>query len=348
MLKNSVCSPNISIKEALKKIELSGLRCIYIEKNNRLVGSLTDGDIRELILKNINLEKKVEKFFNKKPKFLEKKLFTINEAKKIFFKYKIDSLPLTNNKKIIEIITLQDIVKNKFTNQKNSIIIMAGGKGERLLPFTSILPKPLIPINGTPIIKLIINSFALDKVKEIFVSVNYKSLILKSYLKSEIKDRKIIFITEPKPLGTIGALKLVDQKKLSDDIIITFCDIFFQKNMDNVLNFHKKNHNDLTIVVAKKKIQIPYGVCKLSRTGNFIKISEKPINECFVNVGYYIIKKKMLKYIIKGKRLDITDLIKKIKSGKNKIKTYPINENTWHDVGQWANYKDALNSLKTL
>ena len=345
MLEKLIITNNLSIKEALKKVELSGQRCVYVEKNKKLIGSLTDGDIRIRILKDINLNKKITNFYNKNPKFLEKKNFTISKAKKILLKYKIDSLPITNKKKIVQVITWRDIVKNKISTQKNSIFIIAGGRGERLMPFTSILPKPLIPVNGTPIIKLIIDSFSSDNVKEIYVSLNYKHSIIKSYLKSEIKDKKILFLTEKKPLGTIGSIKLANEKNLSNNIIVSFCDIFFQNNMRNVMDFHENNKNDLTIVVAQKKVQIPYGVCKITKKGGFIKIHEKPTSKQFVNVGYYIFNKKMMKFIPKGKKMDVTELIKKIKSNKKKIKVYPIEDNNWFDVGQWSNYKNTINDF---
>tara|TARA_B100000787_G_C16195401_1_gene300407 strand:+ start:2124 stop:3188 length:1065 start_codon:yes stop_codon:yes gene_type:complete len=345
MLKNLIINKNLSIREALKRVELSGQRCVYISKDNKLVGSLTDGDLRKLIIKDVNLDKKITNFYNKYPKFLEKKNFTISRAKKILLKYKIETLPITEKKKIIEVITWRDIVKNKIPKLKSSIFIIAGGRGERLMPFTSILPKPLIPINGVPIIKLIINSFDANDVKEIFVSVNYKNSIIKSYLKSEIKDKKIIFLNEKKPLGTIGSIKLANEKDLSNNVIISFCDIFFQTHMKNVLDFHEKNLNDLTIVVAQKKIQIPYGVCIINKKGKFIKIDEKPTSKQFVNVGYYILNKKMFKYIPKGVKMDVTELIKKIKSGKNKVNIYPIEDESWFDVGQWSNYKSTLNNF---
>jgi len=346
MFRNLIINQNLSLKDALKKIEASGQKCIYIEKNNKLIGSLTDGDVRKLIIKDINLNKKITNFYNKNPKYLDTKNFSTNRAKKLLLKYKIDSLPITNKKKVVKVISWRDLMKNKDSSQKNSIFIIAGGRGERLMPFTSILPKPLIPVNGVPIIKLIINSFDKDEVKEIFVSVNYKNSIIKSYLKSEIKDKKIIFLNEKKPLGTIGSIKLANEKTLTNNVIISFCDIFFQTNMKNVLEFHEKNKNDLTIVVAQKKIQVPYGVCKITKNGNFIKINEKPITKQFVNVGYYILNKKMFKYIPKNKKMDVTELIKKVKTSKNKIKVFPIEDENWFDVGQWSNYQNTINNLK--
>ena len=107
----------------------------------------------------------------------------------------------------------------------------------------------------------------------------------------------------------------------------------------------KKNKNDLTIVVAKKKIQIPYGVCKINKNGNFLKIDEKPTTYQFVNVGYYVLNKKILKYLKKQKKMDVTELIMKVKSGKHKIKIFPIDDDSWYDVGQWSNYKNTLKNF---
>ena len=347
MLDKLIIKDNLSIKEAIKRVEISGQRCVYIEKNNKLIGSLTDGDLRKLIIKDVNLTKKITKYFNKNPKYLEKKNFSITRAKKIVLKYKIDTLPVTNKKKIIQVITWRDIVKNKIPTQKYSIFIIAGGRGERLLPFTSVLPKPLIPVNGIPIIKLIINSFDSDSIKEMYVSLNYKHSIIKSYLNSEIRNKKLIFLKEKNPLGTIGSIKLANEKKLSNNIIVSFCDIFFQNSMQNVLDFHENHKNDLTLVVAQKKIQVPYGVCTISKKGDLLKIDEKPVSKQFVNVGYYIINKKMLKFIPKGKKMDVTELIKKLKRSKKKIKIYPIDDENWFDVGQWSNYKNTINNFDT-
>lgn len=347
MLDKLIIKDNLSIKEAIKKVELSGQRCVYIEKNNKLIGSLTDGDLRKLIIKDVNLTKKITTYFNRNPKYIEKKNFSITRAKKILLKYKIDTLPVTNKKKIIQVITWRDIVKNRIPTQKYSIFIIAGGRGERLLPFTSVLPKPLIPVNGIPIIKLIINSFDSDSMKEIYVSLNYKHSIIKSYLNSEIRNKKLIFLKEKNPLGTIGSIKLANEKKLSNNIIVSFCDIFFQNSMQNVLDFHENHKNDLTLVVAQKKIQVPYGVCMISKKGDLLKLDEKPVSKQFVNVGYYIINKKMLKFIPKGKRMDVTELIKKLKTNKKKIKVYPIDDENWFDVGQWSNYRNTINNFDT-
>ncbi|MDA9604789.1 sugar phosphate nucleotidyltransferase [Candidatus Pelagibacter sp.] len=348
MNKDIIISPDLTIKEALQKIEKSGLKCIFIEKDNKLIGSLSDGDVRRLIIQGKNLNQQINNVYNKNPKFLSKTNYSLKMARKLFSKYKLDVLPITEKNKVVDIIAVKDLFKNKKFLKKNSVFILAGGKGERLMPFTSILPKPLIPINGTPIIKLIINNFNYELTKNIFISLNYKYSIIKSYISSEIKNYKLKFIKEKNPLGTIGSLKLVDEKDLSNNIIVTFCDIIFQNNMDPVLELHEKSKNDLTFVVASKKMKIPYGVCKISKNGKFIKIDEKPETNNLINVGYYIISKKMLKYIPKNKKFDMTELIQKIKSNKNKIGMYTIDDDSWFDVGEWPNYKNTLNHFNNI
>jgi dTDP-glucose pyrophosphorylase len=348
MNKDIIIKPNLTIMEALQKIEKSGLKCVFIEKNNKLIGSLTDGDIRRLIIRGKSLNHKITNIYNKNPKFLSKDNYSVKIAKKLFLKYKLDVLPITEKSKVVDTVNVKDLFKNKKFSKKNSIFILAGGKGERLMPFTSILPKPLIPINGTPILKLIIDNFNFETTKNIFISLNYKYSIIKSYINSEVKNHKLKFIKEKKHLGTIGSLKLVNEKDLSNNIIVTFCDIIFQNNMDSVLTLHEKYKNDLTFVVAPKKIKIPYGVCKISNNGKFIRINEKPESNQLINVGYYIISKKMLKYIPKNKKFDMTELIQKIKSNKNKIGMYPIDDDSWFDIGEWANYKNTLNHFNNI
>lgn len=335
-----------TLKEALEHVEASGSKCLYVVENNRLIGSITDGDIRRAILKNVKLSEKITNFFNKKPKFLTKENYSIPNAKKIFLKYKIDTLPITSKGKIIGNINWRDLFKLQKNKKNQSVFILAGGEGQRLKPFTMILPKPLIPINGVPVIKKIIDSFDHENTNNIFISLNYKNKIIKSYLNSEIKKHKLFFIKEQKPLGTIGSLSLINEKKLMNNLVITFCDILFENKMDNVMIEHEKNNNDLTIVVSKKIIKNPYGVCKINNNAKFIKIDEKPEEELFINVGYYIIKKSLIKLIPKNKSFNMTDLIKKIKKLKFKIGIYPIPDNKWYDVGEWHSYKHTIENFQ--
>ena len=144
---------------------------------------------------------------------------------------------------------------------------MAGGKGVRLQPFTNILPKPLIPINNKPIIEYIIENFLHYNFKHFYLSLNYKSKILKAYFEEMKRDFKVDYIEEKTPLGTVGSLKLLE-KKITKSVIVTNCDIIININYLDFIKFHNDNKNDITFLAFSKKFEIPYGICDFDKYGN--------------------------------------------------------------------------------
>ena len=165
--------------------------------------------------------------------------------------------------------------KTEKSLSKISVIIMAGGKGTRLKPFTEILPKPLIPVGNKPVIEHIIDKFCLYGVKDFYVSTVYKSRILKSYFYDLKPNYNVKFLNEDKPLGTVGGLEKY-VKKFKNSTFITNCDIVINADFDQMLEFHKKYKNDITLVVSTKSHEVPYGVCELDDKGKFLNIFEKP------------------------------------------------------------------------
>ena len=215
---------------------------------------------------------------------------------------------------------------------------MAGGKGTRLQPFTKVLPKPLIPIKDKPIISHILNFFKKENFNNIWISVNYKSNILKSFLNYTEKKLKINYINEKKPLGTIGSVSLLPEKKISKNFILTNCDILIDEPVNNILKFHNSQQADMTIVVVKKNYKIPYGTCLIGNKGRFLKLEEKPQYNFFVSTGFYVINKKLIRFVKKNKYQDVNDFINKMKKINKKITCYPILEKNWKDFGQWEEY----------
>ena len=232
--------------------------------------------------------------------------------------------------------------RNKTSNKKinTEVIIMAGGEGTRLRPLTNILPKPLIPLNNKTVIESIIEHFTNFNINKFIISINYKSDLIKSFFKELQPNYKFKFIQEKKPLGTAGSLGYIDptQKK---DYIITNCDTLIDFDCADFFDFHKKNKNDITILVSSKQFKVPYGVCKINRKGNLINISEKPSEHYLVNTGIYIINNNVLKFIKKEKYLDFDELIMIAKKNKKKISIFPVSENSWFDTGQWDEYLKA-------
>ncbi len=340
----------LTVKAAMKQLDKTAEKILFVvEGNNKLVGSLTDGDIRRWILKDGNLSAKVIDvcYIGTYYVYANYDYATVKEE---ILERKIVYVPIVNKEKeIIEFIVWDKFFDGKIIRKTKGrldceVVIMAGGKGSRLDPFTRILPKPLIPIGEKTILEIIIKNFTDYKIKLFYISVNHKAKIIKSYFEELAPKYKLIYIHEDIPLGTIGALKQLDGK-LKREIILTNCDIIIEADYVDLLNHHKEKQNDITIVASLKHYNIPYGICEIENGGDLINIKEKPEYDFLVNTGMYVINPKVIKYIPKNKFYHITDLIEQIKS-THKIGIYPISENSWVDTGEWTEYKKAVEKMK--
>ena len=347
----NIVKNDINIAHAIKKLNKLFIKCLIVidKKNQKLIGSVTDGDIRRSILKGKKLSSSINSTIKKNSLFYYEEKFSKKKAIKIIKNSvnRVEIIPIVSKeKKILRLVTsktlnIKKIINNKKISKNTKIVIMAGGKGTRLKPFTNILPKPLIPVKGKTVIEHIISSFVKQNIKEFIFTLNYKTKLLKSYFEELKPKYKINYIEEKKPLGTAGSLKLVNTKS-TDYLLVTNCDTIINIDYSKLINFHIKNNNSLTIVACKKNYKFPYGTCKLNKYGEFIKISEKPKNKVLVNIGMYLINKNMLKFIKSNQKFDMTQLIKIIKKN-NRVDIYPIEQNSWKDIGEWHEYKKTIN-----
>jgi dTDP-glucose pyrophosphorylase len=343
--------PNLSIKEALRQLDKSGESCLIVVNNkSKLLGTLTDGDVRRVILKGKFLNDKISGIYEKNPTFLKRNKYSLNQTKDLFIKKEVDLIPIVDSsKKVVDLIFFNDLFKKGKSNKHSkkfstAVVIMAGGKGTRLEPFTNVLPKPLVPVNEKSIIEHIIERFIKNKFYNFFITLNYKSKILKAYFQEMKPKFKLSFVDEPKPLGTAGGLSLL-KSKLKKPFIVTNCDTIIDVNFGDLMNFHITNGNDATLVVSSKEYIIPYGTCKLTKTGYLQKIVEKPKFDFFVNVGMYVLNPNLIKLIPKNKTYDMTDFIQLVKRKNKQIGVYPIDDESWIDVGQWTEYRKAIDRL---
>ena len=336
---NLLISGQEAVSNIIQKLNTSNLKILLIRENKKIIGIFTEGDFRKAVLSGIDINKPVKNFINKKFKFLnknydKKKVINIFKRNK-----KIHVLPVLNDDKtLLKILTRDDFFKKKHNQINNtSVVIMAGGKGTRLQPFTEILPKPLLPLGDTTLLDKIIKQFSSIGHKNFFVTLNNKKDLIKSYIKENLKKFKINIIEEKKYLGTIGSLKLIN-KNLSNNFFVTNCDILIDANFENIIEQHVVSKSDLTIVSSFKSFEIPYGVFKTSKKGNLLDLKEKPSFNHLVNCGVYLMNKKIIKYIPKQNVCDIDELIKILIKNKKKIKVYPIPEYAWQDFGVWKEY----------
>lgn len=348
-IKKFIISKTASIQDSLNALVNNGSKClIVVDINLKMIGSLSDGDLRKAILRGKKLSHKITNIYNKNPKYLLSESYSDSKAQNLFLKHLVDLIPVIDEKKnLTKILRMDDVFqRNEKINKSltTPVVIMAGGKGTRLEPFTSILPKPLIPVNGMPIIDHIIEKFNKYGIKDYYLSINYKSRILKAFFEESKRNSKIRFIEEKKPLGTIGSLSKIS-KNIKSNFFVTNCDILIDCDYEDILKYHLKNKNVVTIVASFRNYTIPYGDCKITKDGLLKKIDEKPNFNLLANTGMYVMNKNVLKYIPKNIKYDVTQLINHLIRLKKKIGVFPISEEAWIDIGQWNEYKKAINNL---
>ncbi|MCQ2022248.1 nucleotidyltransferase family protein [Clostridium butyricum] len=322
------------IKNVLKKLDITAKKILLVIDEEKLVGTVTDGDIRRWILKNGDLNSQVYNIMNKTP--ITIKVEQQFQAKNIMIKHGIEAVPVIDSKnRILDVLFLNDdaLKKKKNMSLATPVVIMAGGKGTRLYPYTKILPKPLIPIGDISISERIIERFSDMGCRNFYFTVNYKKNMIRAYFDELDKDYEINYIEEGKFLGTAGSLSLL-KGKLNETFFLSNCDILVEADYRDILKYHKEKKNVITMVTSLKNYKIPYGVIKLNDEGQVVDTVEKPEYDYLVNTGFYILESEALNDIPEDTFFHITDLIDKyIKEGK-KVGTYPISENSWLDMGE--------------
>ena len=342
-----------TIRQAMEQLEKTEEKIVFVvDEESRLVGSLTDGDIRRWILSDGDLKAEVHRICNRSP-YVAKEGFAIDQLRIEMLNGNFGCVPvISSSRKIIQLVfwkeLLQGEVDVKLKRQLNlPVVIMAGGRGTRLAPFTNVLPKPLIPVGDKTIIELIIDQFLPYGLDQFHLSINYKSKILKSFFEELTPDYSVSFLEEREPRGTAGALRAL-YSPVRENLIVTNCDIVIEADLAELVSFHQDNDYDLTLVASLKDYNIPYGVCELEKGGSLARIKEKPQYSFLINTGMYVVRRDRLDLIPEEAKCDMTDFIEEIKRAGGRIGVFPIGENAWTDTGEWTEYRKALDHLGRL
>ena len=335
-----VAQSHITLTEAMQKIDMNGNGVLFlVNDENKLCGAVSDGDIRRWILKTSNLVTEISKVMNQRPIFIFD--FEREKASAYMEERSISVLPVTDEEK-----NIVDIVFAKKKKKKRQeavlrgvpVIIMAGGKGTRLYPYTKILPKPLIPIGDVPIMERIIDGFCEYGIDRFYITVNYRKTMIQSYFADIDKAYEITYAEETKPLGTAGGIRLLKQK-FDVPLFVTNCDIIIKADYSDMYQFHKKSGNAVTVAAALKNDKIPYGVIYSKENGEIIKMDEKPCRSYFVNTGMYIINPEMIELIPQSTFFHMTDLTNSAMKLGLKVGMYPISEDSFMDMGEFEEMK---------
>lgn len=340
---------NENIRDAIKKMDKGGIGFVVCADScENVIGVISDGDFRRAILNGISLSENVLQITNKNFKHLTKGYLKENVLG-LFRKTVVQHIPVLENGKLREIIMKEDFFHNKDKEKGRAVlntpvVIMAGGKGTRLDPFTRILPKALIPIGNKSIIEIIMDEYAKYGMTNFYISVNHKAQIIKAYFEDKDIGYKIKYIDESQLLGTVGALKLLENK-LDSTFFVSNCDIIIKDNYNTIYEFHENEKFDLTLIASMQHNRLPYGVCEIENGGKLSEIREKPEYDFLVITGMYLIEPNVLKLIPQNEKFDMTDLIQKMQDKGLSVGVYPVSEKSWVDIGQWEKYKKSLHQL---
>ena len=331
--KDFIVSEKERIADVLDEISENSNGIVFIENaKQKIVGSLSDGDIRRFLMANGSIEDPVIKAMNKN----FKSAGNIVEAKTLAKEFNV--VPVLNEEDEVTCIVLKDLILPR-TKLNAPVVIQAGGLGTRLYPYTKILPKPLIPIGDLPIIELIINRFVEFGCSEFYVIVNHKKEMIKSYFSEIEKSYSIEFIDETKPLGTGGGLSMLEGK-INNTFIFANCDTFLDCNFSEICEAHKKANNKVSIICSQMDMQIPYGVVKIDKNKKITEFVEKPRMQFLSNVGIYIVEPKVIKMIPKDTKIHFTTICEELMKNKS-VGVFEISEEEWNDMGEI----DKLNKM---
>lgn len=342
---NHIINVNSTALDALKKINLltelsENLTLFVCDNNNKLLGTLTDGDIRRGFLKGNRIEDSLSLFYLKDFYYFSKDKMDINLLQELR-NNKIKLVPLLDEAGII--IKVFDFTKRK-TILPIDAVIMAGGRGERLRPLTDSIPKPMLKIGNKPIIEHNVDNLISHGIDNFFITVNYLSEQIIDYFgNGEKKDVKIKFIKETIPLGTIGSVSLIENY-YNETILIMNSDLFTNINYEDFYLDFVKEDADMSIATIPYNVDIPYAILNI-KNENVLSFQEKPSYTYYANAGIYLVKRNLLKDLPINKNFNATDFIQTLLDNKKKVIKYPI-IGYWIDIGKKEDYNKAQEFIK--
>ena len=318
---------------------------LVVDEHNKLIGTITDGDIRRGLLNGEKIDSNVQNFMYKDFQSIKESELSNTNIERIIDE-NILPIPILDSEGRVKELLQKDELIRRLKSPISTVVIMAGGKGTRLLPFTLDCPKPMIKINGKPMLEIILEKCINSGCDNFYISLNYlKEKILNYFGNGNKWGVNIKYLFEEEPLGTAGSLKLIPQyKKINDSILVLNGDVITNLNFNLLAEFHQKHKADITIAAKNNSYTIPFGVINKSGV-ELEKIIEKPTYNFLVSAGIYLIKPFILDFIKEKKYNDMPDLVKLVKEKNLKVVVFPIYE-YWLDVGNPETLEQAGQDLQ--
>lgn len=346
-LKNNCMAEDKTLCEAIKKINKSNIKIVLlINKKNRLCGVINDGDIRRAILRGANLDDRASTVMQSKPLIVHGNTDPVI-VKEIMKVNKIAYIPILDKKNLLKGLYTSH-GQDEAEKNDNLFVLMVGGKGIRMRPFTIKCPKPMLLINGKPILEHILIKAINDGFRNFYFCINYLGHQVKKYFKNGNRwGVQIKYIREKKPLGTAGGIGLLPRSS-KGPFIITNGDVLTNIDYSQMLKFHNNNNSFATMAVYLYQWKHMYGIIETNGI-EITDINEKPISKSYINAGVYVLSSEAIRLIPQGKYIDMTDFFLELKSKRKRVLAYPLHE-PWLDVGRPNDLAQATSekSLKLL
>lgn len=342
-IENYFVSPNSSLRDVIYVIDRGAAQiALVVDGNHRLIGTLTDGDIRRAMLRNESLQTPAMSVMSKNFRFLASSA-TDQDAIALMRRDKLHQIPIVDDQgRVQRLLLLEDLVKPK-TNT-NLVVIMAGGEGRRLRPLTNDCPKPMLIVGGKPLLEIILQHCIDAGFKDYYLAVNYLKKQVKDYFGNGLSwSVNIKYLEENQPLGTGGSLSLLP-RITSEPILVMNADVLTKIDFEGLLRFHEENAADATLCVREHTTQIPFGVVRMDNL-RLLEIEEKPVLSHYVNAGIYLLNPDLLDLVPADSFIDMPQLLEKAIERQLRVCTFPVHE-YWLDVGSTANLEKAKDDWK--
>lgn len=333
--------PGVSILYALKLMDKIRRKLLIVVEGGKYAGLLSIGDIQRAVINNAVLSGPVRGIM-RDDYIVAGPADSIEEVRGMMLQIRAEFMPVVDdNSHIVKVWFWEDIFGEKKPEPRKQfslpVVIMAGGRGSRLKPLTNVLPKPLIPIGEKTMLEEIFDRFAVCGCSNFYISVSYKADLIEYYITKLNLPWTIRFFEEPRPLGTAGSLGLL-KGKIETTFFVTNCDILIDQDYSEILDYHREQGNEITVVAALKHFPLAYGTIETGENGQMAELTEKPELTFKINSGMYILEPGIINEIRADEPLNVTDLISRLKAEGRRVGVYPVSQNSWTDIGDWKEY----------